>query len=51
MDGVVGVECRAPKTGVLPLGSPSFSILLLKTNGLAKEFGSGTMYGDVAPHA
>src|SRR5258708_3758173 len=31
-------ECRppAPKSGVLSLGSPSFSILLLETNGLEK---------------
>jgi hypothetical protein len=38
--------CRrppAPKAGVPPLGSPSFSILLLKEQ--------GTMYENVAPHA
>ena len=36
---------------MLPLGSPSFSILLLKAKDLAEEFGSGTMYDNVAPHA
>jgi len=40
-----------PKTGVLPLRSPSFSISFLTTKGLGKEFGSGTMYENVAPHA
>ena len=39
------------KAGVLPLGSPSLSILLLKEMDLAEEFGSGTMYENVAPHA
>jgi hypothetical protein len=41
----------APKSGVLSLGSPSFSILLLKEKDLAEEFGSGTMYDNVARHA
>jgi hypothetical protein len=41
----------APKAGVLPLGSPSFSIFLLKRKGLTEAFGSGTMYGHVLPHA
>jgi hypothetical protein len=41
----------APKAGVLPLGSPSFSILLLKAKDLAKEFGSGKMCEHVTPHA
>jgi hypothetical protein len=36
---------------VLPLGSPSFSILLLKEKDLAEPFDSGTMYENVAPHA
>ena len=39
------------KAGVLPLGSPSLSILLLKEKDLAEEIGSGTMYQNVAPHA
>jgi len=33
----------APKADVLPLESPSFSILLLKEKDLAEEFGSATM--------
>lgn len=41
----------APKAGALPLGSPSFSISFLKTKGLSKEFGSGRVYENVAPHA
>jgi hypothetical protein len=36
---------------VLPLRSPSFSILLLKQKDLAEAFGSGTMCGNVSPHA
>ena len=39
------------KAGVLPLGSPSFSIFLLKQKDLAEAFCSGTMYGNVLPHA
>lgn len=39
------------KTGVLSLGSPSFSLDHLKEKDLAEEFGSGTMYEHVAPHA
>jgi hypothetical protein len=50
MRGVVGVEWCAPKAGALSLGSPSFSIFLLKTNELKKN-GSGMMYENVAPHA
>ena len=41
----------APKAGVLPLGSPSFSILLLKAKDLTKEFGGGKMCEQVAPYA
>ena len=41
----------APKSGVLPLGSPSFSLDHLKEKDLAEEFGSGTMCENVAPHA
>src|SRR5258708_37900165 len=36
MVGVVGVEFRAPKTGALSLGSPSFSLSFLKTKELEK---------------
>ena len=50
-DGAVGVGFGAPKPSMLPLGSPSFSVLLLKEKDLAEEFGSGTMYENVAPHA
>jgi hypothetical protein len=39
------------KAGALPLGSPSFSIQFVKTKGLARELGSGTVYENVAPHA
>jgi hypothetical protein len=37
MDGVVGVELRAPNPGELPLGSPSFSISFLKIKELRKN--------------
>jgi hypothetical protein len=36
---------------VLPLGSPSFSISVLKTKRLAVELGSGRVCDNVAPHA
>jgi hypothetical protein len=36
---------------VLPLGSPSFSILLLKEKDLVDAVGSATMWDNVAPHA
>ena len=36
---------------MLPLGSPSFSISLLKTKALTLELGSGTTYANVAAHA
>jgi hypothetical protein len=36
MDGVVGVEFRAPKAAGLSLGSPSFLTFLLKINELEK---------------
>jgi hypothetical protein len=39
----VRVGGDAPKPGVLPLGSPSVSILLLKVMDLTEEFGSATM--------
>jgi len=32
MDGVVGVECRAPKAGALPKTTVLFSMFLLKQN-------------------
>jgi hypothetical protein len=48
---VNGVGSAAPKAEVLPLGSPSFSMLPLKVNDLVKNFGSGTVYENVAPHA
>ena len=35
--GVVGVEFGAPKAAGLSLGSPSFSISILRIKGLAKE--------------
>ena len=40
-----------PKSGVLPLGSPSFSLDHMKEKDLAEDFGSGMMYKTVAPHA
>ena len=46
-----GLCADVSKSGVLHLGSPSFSILLLKEKDLAEEFGSGTMYDNVARHA
>jgi len=46
-----GLCADVSKSGVLSLESPSFSILHLKAKGLAKEFGSGSMYEIVAPHA
>ena len=39
------------KSGAPLLGSPSFSILLLKAMDLTEDFGSATMYAIVAPHA
>ena len=41
----------APKAGVLPLGSPSFSILPVKAKDLVKKFAGGTLYEKVPPHA
>ena len=51
MGGVVGVECRAPKAGVISPASPSFSNSVFENKQDIKIFGSGTMYENVAAHA
>jgi hypothetical protein len=46
-----GLCADVSKADVLPLGSPSFSTFRLKEKDLAEDFGSGTMYENVARHA